>query len=144
MTEIMLMRAPHGYLIPVDQPSLAVVNGWPVGQGIRATVRRARNIRFHRKLFSLLQVIAEYSDVYDNTDKALVAVKLASGHVDWMPDPVKGGLVPVPKTISFAGMDEDSFGIFYSRVIDGVLKHILPTMDKESLDRAVEMVLGFS
>ena len=142
--DIMLQRGPNNYLIPADQESLAAVQKWPVGQGVMATVKRVRNIKLHRKFFGLLSVIASYSDVYDNTDKALVAVKLAAGHVDWIAHPDGKALVPVPKSISFASLDEDSFSKFYSNAIDAVLKHILPQMDEQSLNAAVNDVLSFT
>ena len=142
--DIMLQKAEPGVLIAADQPSYEALRKWPMGQGIKATVNRVRNIKFHRKFFGLLSVIASYSDVYDNTDKALVAVKLAAGHVDWIAHPDGKALVPVPKSISFASLDEDSFSKFYSNAIDAVLKHILPQMDEQSLNAAVNDVLSFT
>ncbi len=144
MAELTLIKIGGGMLAPADEQSRETIGHWKHGQGVRATVRRMRNIKFHRRFFALLTVIAENSEVYDNTDKALIAVKLASGHVDWVMNPETAELVPVPKSISFVSMDEDEFSRFYDNALTAVLKHILPAMNRVSLDRAVEMVSGFA
>jgi hypothetical protein len=102
-----------------------------------------RNIKHHRKFMALVAVVAEYSDVYDNQDKALLAVKIAAGHCDFVPNPITGELQAVPKSISFAAMGQDDFETFYDEAIKGVLKYVLSTMDEASLDHAVELVVRF-
>lgn len=138
------MKAPGGMLVPCDEPSREVVARWKLGQGVTATVRRFRNLQHHRKFFALLTVIAENSDTFDNTDKALAGVKLAAGHVDWIPHPATGELVPVPRSISFASMDQSGFDLFWDRALSAVIKHILPAMNRVSLDRAIDAVMDFA
>lgn len=130
-------------LAPADEQSREAISHWKHGQGVRASVRRMRNLQHHRKFFALLTVIAENSDTFDNTPKALAGVKLAAGHVDWIPHPETGELVPVPKSISFASMDQTAFDLFWDDALSAVIKHILPKMDRVSLDQAVDAVMGF-
>jgi hypothetical protein len=144
MAELVLMRGPENTLLACDGFTADVIKGWPLGQGVRANVKKARDIVKHRKFFALVEVVTHYSEVYDTRAKALDAIKLVAGHVDWMLSPVTGDMVPIPKSISFASMDDDTFKVFYNDAVNGVLKHILPMMgDRETLDQAVDIVVRF-
>lgn len=113
------------------------------GEFFTFSYKRQRNIKFHRKFFALVTFVAENSDTYDNKEKALVAIKLAAGHCDFLPDPKGGGLIAVPRSISFTEMDQDQFDAFYEAAVNGVLAHILPYMNRVALDQAVEEVARF-
>lgn len=111
------------------------------GTWLRFEWSSPRNGKHHRKLFALLQLVAENSEVYDTPEKALIAVKLCSGYFDLMADPQTGEIVKVPKSISYESMGQEDFDQFYSRALDGVLQHILPQMDKETAERLMDMVV---
>lgn len=95
----------------------------------------------HRKLFALLNLVAENSETYDTTEKALVAVKLVTGYADPVIDPRTGEMVQVPQSISYDSMDQDKFDLFYEAAIDGVLRYILTGMDRGTADRLMEMII---
>jgi hypothetical protein len=95
----------------------------------------------HRKMFALLALIADNSEIYDTTEKALVAVKLVAGYADPMIDPRTGELTQVPQSIAFDAMDQDVFDQFYQAAIDGVLRFILPTMDRDTADHLLEQIV---
>lgn len=111
------------------------------GKWLRFEWSSPRNGKHHRKLFALLQMIAENSEVYDTTDKALVAVKLVTGHFDVMADPKTGEIVQIPKSISYEAMGQEDFDAWYSSAIDGVLQHILPAMPRETADWLLEQIV---
>lgn len=100
-----------------------------------------RNGPHHRKLFALLTLVAENSETYETTKKALVGVKLASGYVDHVVDPRTGEITQVPQSIAFESMEQDEFDKFYDAAIDGVLRHILPQFDREIADRLLEQIV---
>jgi uncharacterized protein DUF1367 len=102
-----------------------------------------RNIEHHKKFFALVSLIAETSDVYDNRDKALTAIKIVAGHCDFVPHPESGELIPVPRSISFANMDQLEFDEFYENAVNGVLKHLLPAMTRLAFDEALDRVVRF-
>ena len=54
--DIMLMKTPGGSLAPVDAEAREMVDKLKLGQGIQASVRRARNVRFHRKGMALFRL----------------------------------------------------------------------------------------
>lgn len=111
------------------------------GTWLRMEWARPRNGSHHRKFFALLQLVAENSEVYDTTEKALVAVKLCTGHVEPAIDPRTGELIQIPKSIAFDAMEQDEFEVFYSAAIDAVLQYILPQMDRPTAYRLMDMIV---
>lgn len=111
------------------------------GTWIRMEWARPRNGRFHRKFFALLQLVADNSEVYDTAEKALVAVKLVTGHFDLMVHPETGEILQIPRSISYDSMEQGEFDTFYSAAIDAVLRHILPTMDRETADQLIDVII---
>lgn len=112
------------------------------GTYFRMEWARPRNGQHHRKFFALLHLIAENSEVYDTTEKALVAVKLVTGYADPFIDPKTGELVQLPRSIAYDAMDQDEFDAFYSSAVDGVLKHILPHITTAQADRLLDMIVS--
>jgi hypothetical protein len=111
------------------------------GTWLRMEWARPRHGKHHRKLFALLNLVAENSETYDTTEKALVAVKLVTGYADPVIDPRTGELTQVPQSISYDAMDQDEFDKFYQAAIDGVLRYILTDMDRATADRLLEMII---
>lgn len=111
------------------------------GTWLRMEWARPRNGKHHRKLFALLNLVAENSEIYDTTQKALVAVKLVSGYVDHVIDPRTGEITQIPQSIAFDAMEQDEFDKFYEAAIDGVLRYILQGMDRATADRLLEMII---
>lgn len=111
------------------------------GTWVRMEWARPRHGKHHRKFFALLNLVAENSETYDTTEKALVAVKLVTGHCDPVIHPETGELLQIPRSISYDAMDQDEFDRFYEAAIDGVLRHILPGMDRDTADRLLEMII---
>ena len=111
------------------------------GKWLRFEWSSPRNGRHHRKLMALLQLIAENSETYGTVEKALVAVKLVTGHFDLMVDPKTGEIIQIPRSISYEAMGQEDFDVWYSAAIDGVLQHILPTMPRETADTLLEHIV---
>lgn len=111
------------------------------GTWLRIEWVRPRHGKHHRKFFALLQLVAENSETYDTVDKALVAVKLVTGHFDLMAHPETGEIMQIPRSISYDAMEQDEFDKFYSAAIDGVLQHILPHLDEEKAERLIDMIV---
>jgi hypothetical protein len=95
----------------------------------------------HRKLFALLALVADNSETYDTTEKALVAIKLVTGYADPVIDPRTGDLTQVPQSIAYDSMDQDEFERFYQAAIDGVLRFILPGLDRATADQLLEQIV---
>lgn len=142
----MLVKSPEGLRgsTPADQDAWArfarKLEVMKPGTCLRMEWSRPRNGPQHRRLFALLQVVAESSEVYDTPEKALIAVKLAAGYCDDAIDPRTGNTVPVLRSIRYEAMDQQTFERFYAAAVDAVLQVILPAMDRTTLQRLIAMV----
>lgn len=111
------------------------------GEWLRFEWSSPRNGKHHRKFMALLQLVSENSETYNTVEKALNAVKLAAAYFDPFIDPKTGEIVPIVKSISFESMGQEEFDQFYSAAVDGVLQVILPTMNQETADKLLNMVV---
>lgn len=125
--------------MPDDEEKLAKIK---FDRIVEVDIRQPRNARFHRKFFALMHVVFNNQERYSQMEDLLVEVKLKTGHYQEHIT-TKGQIVYIPKSISFASMDELEFERFYSRAIDVVLEHFMP-VDPDELDRMVDNVLSFS
>ena len=112
-----------------------------VGSYMRLDWSTPRNGRHHNKFFALLQLITENSETYDTTEKALVAIKLVTGHFDLIQNPITGEIAQSPKSISFEKLPQQEFEVFYSAAINGVLAHILPQLPRDTMDKLLDQIL---
>jgi hypothetical protein len=131
-------------LVPCTDEDRDAIQGLKAGETYRFEFKWHRNARFHRKYWALMAVVAQYHDVFDTSEKAHEATKIAAGYVDWLPNPSTGEMYPRTKSIAFDRMEEGQFRTFYSNAIDGILKHILPQLDAQALEQAVSEVIGFA
>lgn len=148
----MLMKATGGMLVAADEPSRAVIQGWPMGQGVRAKVTRARNLAFHRKFFALLQLGFESWEPATQSYRGRPAVKNAerfrkdvlvmAGFYTTTVN-LKGEVRLEAESIAFGNMDEDRFAEVYNRVADVLLERVLRNYKREDLDRVVNELLEF-
>ena len=143
----MLLKTPAGLRgsTPADQELWAKfkrkLETMKPGAWMRFEWSTPRNGPHHRKMFALLSLVAENSEVYDTTDKALNAVKLAAAYFDPFIDPRTGEIIPMVKSISFDAMPQEEFDVFYSAALDGVLQVILPTMQKDTAEKLMDMIV---
>ena len=122
-----------GGLEPFDDEAIAVISKWKDGDMIVAEVVRPRNGKFHKKFFAMLNIIYMNSDEFKSITDLLNYVKIETGHADIIE--VHGVAFRVPKTISFAQMDEDSFSVFYNSAVQ-VCVNVVP-MDEDLLANKV-------
>jgi hypothetical protein len=113
------------------------------GESFKLEWTRPRNLKMHRKLFAMLTVVSEYSEVYDTTDKALIGIKILIGHCDYVPNPHTGDLIAVPRSLSFSKCEQGEFEELYGRMVNAAIKYMVPTMDKAAIDEAVERLIRF-
>lgn len=137
--EVLLVRE-GSKLAAADPISAEIIAGFTQRETITASIRRPRNPKHHRKLFALLKVVFEAQTTFATLEQLLGALKLAVGLFDT-------GLtidrVPyvVPRSISFAAMDQTSFSIVYDKMVDVILTKILPSADRADLEAQVHEIL---
>lgn len=143
----MLLKTPTGLRgsTPKDQELWAKLKRkletMKAGTWLRMEWSTPRNGPHHRKMFALLTLVSENSEIYNTTEKALNAVKLAAAYYDPFIDPRTGEIIPLVKSVSYDAMPQEEFDVFYSAALDGVLQVILPTMTKDTADRLLDMIV---
>ena len=93
------------------------------GQVYLADIKVARNIQFHRKMFSMLNTAwALLPERTQNGFRSFEGFRayllVAAGFYDTFYNPRLREFVEIPKSMSFASMDEAEFNDCYNRVKD--------------------------
>lgn len=142
MTDI-LMRKAFGALRPVDDQGEEVLRGIPNDAIVKVAVKRARNPRHHRLYWALLSLLYENQSRYATVEELSDAIKCAVGHCTVIAG-TDGREIRIPKSISFAKMDQDEFRRFFDRVVDLAVTRILPGIDEADLRREIEEMVGLA
>ena len=82
-------------------------------------VTKPRNIAFHRKNFALINMVYENQEQFNNIDDLRAYLTIKAGFYNRIPTG-KGDMI-LPKSISFAAMDDTEFSEYYSKMIDAVI-----------------------
>lgn len=126
-----LLRGGVKYLRPADSDAVDFLARKKGGSFVSGKLSAPRNISFHRKFFALVDYYAEQTEKTEaaafaqltnsaKREAKLNQLKIMAGHFYEMDLP-GGAKVRVPLSISFAKMDEESFGKFYLNVINAAL-----------------------
>jgi len=130
-----------GVLIPslaADEAALSTISR---GEIVSAKITKPRNSAHNRKFFALLQIVVENTD-YENSEQVLHLLKLKLGHYDAIVS-TNGKVVYMPKSISFAKMDQAKFNEFYNQSINIVLRDFLTDWKNEQINNAIDQVVRF-
>jgi hypothetical protein len=130
-----VFRKELGCLKPADEEAEKVLRGIKMGECVTVSVKRPRNLQMHRLFWKLMSVVYENQDHYRSTDEVCTAFKFACGHVDTLR--TKRGDVLVPRSISFAKMDQVDFAEFFRRAVEFCVTEVIPGMNSETLEREV-------
>lgn len=122
-------------LVAADEEAEDAIARIAHGEALLIDIRRPRNLKFHRKYWALIATVFDNQERYPTREHLHVAVKLAAGWFDSMVLE-DGRLVYVPRSISFAAMDEDEFTKFYSEAVGAIIR-LLPQFNAEFLLEAV-------
>ena len=75
-----------------------------------------RSSPFHRRHMAMESAVFDAQDRFDNFEMFRVWLKVGAGFVDWCAGP-KGGVVPIPRSISFSKADEEQFHVFHQDMV---------------------------
>lgn len=151
--ELLLMKTPHGALVPLDEEQAEACKRFKVGSVIRAEVAAVRNSKFHRKFFAMLDVGFDAWEPAEAYYKGLPAQKnrerfrkdciIAAGFYDIVSN-IRGEVRAEAQSISFSSMDDAKFEKVYSAVANVLLQSILLNYTRQDLDLVVDRLMGFS
>jgi hypothetical protein len=127
-------------LRPFDQAARDILAKYKLGDLVAVDVVKPRCIGHHRLYWALCQLVAENMDGDFSAEVVSDVLKIRSGHVT-MVRTRKGGVF-IPKSISFAAMDQLAFSEFFDRALRVVVSDILPGIDSATLRAEVESIVG--
>lgn len=128
-------------LMPDGDEAHKIVTDMAEGEVVEIEVRRPRNIKMHRFFWKLCSFIAQSAAGVESAEEVAGLIKLGTGHC-WVYALADGTVMKVPKSISFASMDQTEFNAFLDKGLDFVAKMILPHLTSEEIIREVERMVG--
>lgn len=138
MTEYVFRKHLRG-LVPMNEQAEDALRKIKQDQDVFVKFRRPRNIFHHRKLFALLNLVCNNLDAPVTPEQLLTVIKIRTGHVDVIK--TTKGVIEIPKSISFAAMDQTAFEQFWDKAVDFIVVNVLPGVNRQELETEVlEMV----
>lgn len=126
-----LARKHLGKLEPVDEAGQEAMRNLRHGETIKITISRPRNVQHHRKFFALCSIVHANQEHYSSVEQVVAALKVATGHCDFVV--TQKGWTAIPRSISFAKMDQTEFNAFYEKCVDYVVTKIIPGISRDDL-----------
>lgn len=116
MTRLYLVKSEGGDLLGWGPNDNAFLHRLGAGECIECDTRKARNPQHHRKFMALMQRAVQGQNKYASLKPLLIELKL---RCDWYDEHItrEGVMVYVPRSISFANMDQAEFDKFYRRAV---------------------------
>lgn len=133
--QIYLTRTLSG-LVAADDDAVAGLRRLKCGQTVRADLVVPRNLKHHRKFFSLLNVVWAATDQWLTVEDMLIELKVRLGVVREVVLRDTGEVVKVVGSISFGSMDQAEFDAFFERSLR-VLALMAGSIESEALRREV-------
>ena len=149
MTDLVLMKTAGGALVPCDPAATDYIAKLKTGQGIKAACKKARNPRFHRKVFSLFGLAFDLWDAPELEYKGQKVAKefnqfrkdltVLAGFYDASVN-LRGEVRLAAKSLRFASMDEETFTQVYAAILNAVWQRVLKSAGYETPERVDQIV----
>lgn len=116
------------------------------GEMLEIRTHRDRLGWYHRKHMAMEQRIFEAQERFQSFDAFRAWLKVGSGYVEWYPGP-RGGVIPVPKSMSYATLEQDDMEKLHSDMLDFLrtehaCRTLWPSLPAAQRTEAIEEVLS--
>ena len=111
----LVARVVPGGLMAVNAPEASKLDNLK-GREVQVKISIPRNLAFHRRFFALLSVARDLADTEFNAEQFRAVCITGAGYCDFIEH--DGKMVAIPRSISFASMDDTEFENLYSDVLD--------------------------
>lgn len=138
----MCFRKQLAHVVAIDDAASDFLKRLKPGQEFMAEARLPRNLKAHRWLFKLLQIVVENCDRYPNVETLLFALKIACGLCDPFPSADGKTVFMRPHSISFESMGEDEFAPLRERFVRIICEQIIPGTDSDALRAEVDSMIS--
>ena len=112
--KIQVVKNLNGTLKPAYDSDYESLKKIPLNEIIEIEYKKQRNIRFHRKLFSLLNLAYSNQNIFDNLEDMRYCLMLECNLSEIKVNKLTGEIFKVPKSLQFAKMDEVEFNEVYN------------------------------
>jgi hypothetical protein len=125
-------------LVPHDDAAREALQGVALQSMVAVEVTRPRNLRFHRLYWALCSAIA--SSIGASRENVSDVLKLRTGHFTVVQ--TRKERIRLPRSISFAKMNEAEFRQFFDQCCRVVCEELLPHLAPTGLRREIEEMVG--
>ena len=151
MAEMALVKI-QGVLVAGNDETNERLTRLKAGDVLRGDFKKARNPKFHRKFFALLDIGYDSWEPGEldtklgvpekNRNRFRGQVTVLAGYYD-VAFNLDGSPQLIPKSISFANMTQTEFEELYSAVANVLLVKVLGNYTRDDLDNRVAQILDF-
>jgi len=112
-----------------------------VGTVYEATIKEMRNVAFHRKYFSLINLAWEYLDerqrafFKEDVNAFRKTVEVAAGHYEPVYSVARHSWLEVPKSIAFDKLSESDFEQLYEKVKTVIFQTFIPQVKRDEFEQ---------
>lgn len=125
---------------PTDERSAAALRGVKIGASVAVEVTRPRNIQHHRLYWAMCSKLAGSIDA--EPENISDVLKIRTGHCVTIQ--TKSGPIQLPRSISFAAMDQAEFREFFERCCRVISMEWLPHMSAKQVQTDVLEMMGIT
>ena len=139
--KILVINTPHG-LVPYGDDDYEEKKKLKDGATYSVEIKVARNLDFHRKYFAMVSYAWDFLNeaetaTFRTKENFRKYLEISAGHCEVIYHPRLQEFVEIPKSISFAKMDNAEFDDLYRRVKDVVFSLIGGRVSEEEFERLV-------
>jgi hypothetical protein len=87
------------------------------GEMLVIDIRMPRSGPFHRRHMAIEQQVFDAQERFQDFEMFRYWLKVGAGWVTWAAGP-KGGVVPIPKSISYVSADQEEFSRYHEAVVE--------------------------
>ena len=165
LAECFLVKRTGPILTPADDDAKEFLDKMKLGQSVKCKITRSRNVRYHRKWFSLARFAFDYWEpnttdwetaspgmlqalekagisVEKNFDRFRKDLIILSGYYEATPQ-LNGKIRIEAKSIAFDAMEEDEFEKLFSATVQVVINKICTDLDEQMVRNAVDEALSY-
>ena len=139
--KFLVINTPHG-LVPYGDDDYEEKKKLKDGATYSVEIKVARNLDFHRKYFAVVSYAWDFLNeaetaTFRTKENFRKYLEISAGHCEVIYHPRLQEFVEIPKSISFAKMDNAEFDDLYQRVKDVVFSLIGGRVSEEEFERLV-------
>lgn len=112
--KIQVVKNLNGTLKPAYDSDYESFKKIPLNEIIEIEYKKQRNVRFHRKLFALLNLAYSNQNMFDNLEDMRYCLMLECNLSEIKVNRLTGEIFKVPKSLQFTKMDEVEFNEVYN------------------------------